>query len=157
MNREEFVALPLSLALGALWDILGERGRESLGRIEAPRMPLPPKFDRRIYRKGGHQWASETDLNGLRFWRDMAAKGAAGGGEYVEKNKKSAAELDRWIGWRQCCPAEPWSGLRGDETVMAAAPSAKPRIHPKNDAGAAQGTEQTAPAGAAVDLETFEY
>ncbi|MCC6642756.1 MAG: hypothetical protein IT386_16470, partial [Deltaproteobacteria bacterium] len=77
MNRQEFTGLPLSLALGLLWDALESRNPcAHLDGAEPPKPARPPRFDSAIYRRDGITWASEYDAEGLRYWRDKNAAGA---------------------------------------------------------------------------------
>lgn len=134
MTKEQFTALPAAMALGILWDVakLGER----LANVEAPKVPFSPKYDARIYRKDGFQWASETNLESLRFWHGKMAASAAGNGEYAAKDAKRAETLERWIKWRECFPDSIWSGERDETRVTAAAPSGKPELQSSRKAGA---------------------
>lgn len=133
MTREEFVSLPAAVALGILWDTgkLADR----LANIEAQKRPRPQKYDSAIYRKDGIQWASETDSEGLRFWRNRYAESAEKGGEYAEKDRKRATTLDFWIAWRLAEPTTQWVGERNNETVTAKPPSGKPTVYPKDSRG----------------------
>lgn len=124
MTKDEFCKLPIGLMLGLLWDNANLAAR--FADIEAPRAPLPPKFDSRIRRKEGFQWASETDLAGLLFWHGRASNSTDE--KYREKNEKEAKGLQYWIDYRRAEPSAPWSGERNREQVSAAPPSAKPRV-----------------------------
>ena len=134
MQRSDFTALPPAVALGIVWDALHSRdngGPPTLEFLEA--LPVPekvraPKYDFRIGRKGGFQWASETDLEGLRFWHARAAEGAASGGQWAEKDAKREASLARWIAYREQDPTSAWSGVRDDAQVTAPAPMSKPLV-----------------------------
>jgi hypothetical protein len=126
VTREEFIALPPAVALGILWDRFGFA--ERLRDVAAPKLPYPPRYDARIYRKGGFQWASETDLEGLRFWHARYVEGAEKGGQWAAKDKKRADELARWIAWREAFATECWRGTRDNAEIVAASPSRKPEI-----------------------------
>lgn len=136
MTRDEFLALPPSLALAVLLDAAPGLVAK-LADIPAPKVPRAPRYDFAIYRKEGLQWASETDLEGLTFWRNRYLESAERGGQYEAKDRKRAKTLDAWIEWRKVEPATQWSGERNDDSVTAAPPTAKPRVHrqkPRNDA-----------------------
>lgn len=144
MQRSDFTGLPLSIALGIVWDVLADPGRlgsKSIGAFLAD-LPVPekvraPKYDHRIGRKGGFQWASETDLESLRYWHKRESESAAEGGQWAAKSEKRAASLARWIAYREQDPASAWSGIRDDAQVTAHAPMSKPVVHeyaPRADA-----------------------
>jgi hypothetical protein len=125
MTRDEFVALPASLALGLVYD-----ATPSLASIPAPRAPLPPKFDSKVSRKGGQYcWASEMLLADLKYWHDKNAAGATDGSQYAEKNAKQAKALSYWVAYRQVCPTDAWSGERDRVKVRAQTPSRDPELH----------------------------
>lgn len=128
MNRTEFCALPLPIMLGILYDG-SPKIRELAEATEAPRRQLPPKFDLRLYRKGGHNWASEVTLESLKWWHTKALESVASGGEYAEKDQKKASNLERWIAWRSWEPEACWQGERNDKAVTARAPSKSPELH----------------------------
>jgi len=130
MNRDDFTRLPAAIALGLVWDHL-ELERH-LGGVEAPKPPRPPKYDQRIYRKDGLQYASETDLDGLTWWHARYAESGMGGGQYAEKDAKNAERLAYWVAWRTVEPTKQWSGTRDDREVTAQAPSHKPTLYPKD-------------------------
>lgn len=123
MTKEEFVALPVGLALAALFDATPE-----LADVPAPRVPFPPKYDLRLPRKGGYLWASECSLSSLQWWQRHKRERAAEGGQYADKDNALADKLDRWITWRMACPTERWSGLQGDGTVTSPAPVERPSV-----------------------------
>jgi hypothetical protein len=141
MTRDEFTALPASMALGLLWDVakLGDR----LANVEAPKVPRPPKFDSAIYRRDGVQWASETDVEGLTFWRDK--KRQSTDPKYAEKDAKAAKALDYWIQWRRVEPFTPWTGERNRESVTALPPCGKPNVYPRQGGPTAPKIETPAP------------
>lgn len=133
MTKEEFCKLSPSVALGFVWHFC--RLYEELGTVPAPVPPPPPRapqYDRRIPRKDGTTYASEYDLEGLRYWHGRAAAGAAVSGPYQEKDAKQAEALGLWIAYREAEPDKPWTGMRGDVVVNAAAPNARPTVYPKN-------------------------
>jgi hypothetical protein len=130
VNRNDFTSLPGSIALGMLWDVLqGSSFAHALEDTEVPRAPRSPKYDFRIRRKGGYAWASETDLDGLRFWCGKYKESAESGSQWAEKDAKNAEKLGYWIAWRECFPKDAWQGQRNDDQVTAAVPSHKPHIH----------------------------
>jgi hypothetical protein len=148
MNREEFLSLPPALALRVLLETLLEVNPEignALKRKEVPSVPRSPKYDERVYRRGGFCWASELNLESLRFWHGRYLEGAAKGGEWAEKDQKRASKLEYWIKWREVEPSAAWCGERGREQVMAHAPSGKPVIHEGKPRGAK--TENSEPVG----------
>lgn len=128
MTRDEFMALPGALALGVLYD----ENESSLRHIEAPQIPRPPKYDMRIFQRGGYVWASEFALRMLVWWRNKYSESASNGGQYAEKDAKRAASLDRWIAWRVCFPSDIWTGTRDDREVVAKMPSHKPTLHDRD-------------------------
>jgi hypothetical protein len=132
MTRDELLALPPNVAIKVLLQALAKTVPslpQELARIDAPKTPRPPKYDLRISRKGGYQWASETDLEGLRWWLNRFEVSAAEGGQYSDKDAKRAEKLRYWVDWRECYPDTPWSGQRNDEPCKASAPVAKPAVH----------------------------
>lgn len=138
MNRSDFTSLPLSLALGLLWDAAQDADRITTARYledaEAPKPARPPRFDSAIYRRDGVMYASETDLDGLRFWHKRAAESAANGGQYAEKDEKQAKALAYWIAFREQNPSAIWTGERNREQVTARAPMAKPEVYQRTGA-----------------------
>lgn len=135
MTKEELFGLPVGLQLRVLFEVLTKmtpKAEATLGAISKPMVPRSPKFDMRIYRKGGFQWASETNLESLQFWHKRAEESVAAGGEYAEKNEKQAKQLKYWLDYRTAEPNAPWSGERDRENVTSAAPSGKPRVHESN-------------------------
>lgn len=135
MDRASFLALPLPVQIRLLFDALDEETSAALLRQEAPKIPLPPKYDLAIYRSGGNMWASETATEGLVYWRNKYKAGAAGGGQYAERDAKRVTNIDKWIAWRECFPSECWGGKRGDEDVLAKPPSTKPTVYPRQNGG----------------------
>lgn len=129
MDRDAFLQLPAAVALRILFDCLDEETVKAIGHVEAPKLPLPPKFDAMIFRSGGFQWASETDLEGLRFW--LAKAQEPGDPKWAEQNKKRVDSLTRWIAWRECYPDATWSGERDRKQGVARGPTAKPKVHPR--------------------------
>ena len=86
-----------------------------------------PQWDMRIRRKGGYQWASETDVEGLRFWVEKNASSTDP--RWAEKNQKDARSLSFWLAWREENPTELWQGERSRQQVTASAPLPRPMIH----------------------------
>ncbi len=130
MTPEELGALPWGIACPIILSTMPPVVTNKLADIEAPRSPPCPKYDRKIFRKGGrHQWASETSLEGLRHWAGLAKESADGGGQYAEKDLKQYTELSYWIGWRIWNPTGRARMTRGDdENVVAEAPMDKPAV-----------------------------
>lgn len=150
MTKEEFCKLPPAVALRIVWDILSVCNSEELASVPAPRVAGAPKFDTRIARKGGMvQWASETDLEGLRFWKQRADQPASDP-KYAEKNAKQAKALEYWIAYREVDPMTPWMGERDRAQVAAKPPSSKPTTYPRDAAPA------TAPRTPAPDFDAPE-
>ena len=131
MTPEEFLALPPAVALRILLESLDEETRGTVLSRDKPKLPLPPKFDQMIFRREGVVYASETDLEGLRFWHKKSAESAAGGGQYAEKDAKRRDSLARWIAWREVYPEAVWSGERDRVALVAKAPSSKPTVYPR--------------------------
>lgn len=127
MDREAFNALPPVMQLKVLARVVfdGER----LDEIDVGRRPFPPKFDMRIPRSGGFQWASEMDVESLTWWQKRFRESAAKGGQYAQKDAKRAKEIERWLAWRQWEPRTVWRGERFNVAVVAAQPSNKPAVH----------------------------
>ncbi len=133
MTKDEFLSLPSGMAMRILFDLLGPEAQRRLYEIEKPRVPFAPKYDRAIFRKDGVQYASESNLENLRYWHARAAEGAAKpNSQYAEKDQKQAAELEKWIAWRECSPDAIWSGTRGNDQVTAAPPSGKPMVYQRS-------------------------
>jgi hypothetical protein len=128
MNRAEFLGLPVATQVRLLVEVL-KLDKELAMLGEPPRAPRPPKYDCRISRKGGYQWASETDLEGLRWWFNRFTTSAADGGQYAEKDQKRADKLAYWVAWREVAPDARWTGQRNDTVCTAQPPVAKPRVH----------------------------
>lgn len=86
-----------------------------------------PRYDMRIRRKGGYQWASETDAEGPRFW--VEKNSSSTDERYREKNQKDARNLSFWLVWREENPTARWEGERNREPVTALAPLPRPMVH----------------------------
>jgi hypothetical protein len=155
MTREQFLALPQVLQIRLLFDSLDDESTRALLDQEAPKVPLPPKYDLAIYRSGGNMWASETALDGLEYWAKKYKAGAEGGGQYATQDAKRLANMEKWIAWRQLFPSECWSGKRGDEDVVARPPSTRPTVYPRQGGG----QRRTAPQEQQqdVDPENFTF
>jgi len=135
VTREEWLGLPSALALAVLYDG-NAKIRELVDAADKPQLPRPPKYDMKMYRKGGWNYASELNLESLVFWHGKAVESAQGGGEYAEKDQKKAAALSYWINWRRVEPTTAWSGERDRKQVKANPPSRDPELHsalPSND------------------------
>jgi hypothetical protein len=135
VKREDFIGLPSALALALIWDNAPSL-RAALEDKLVPTRPRPPKYDDVIYRKEGSQFASETDVEGLRYWQLRFTEGAAKGGQYAEKDQKRANALGHWITYRLVEPNAQWSGLRFGEQVTAAPPSSRPTVYAKQERAA---------------------
>lgn len=136
MKREEFCALPLPIALGVLYDVA-----RKLADVPMPDVPRSPKYDGRLSRGSkGYCWMSEMDLESLQWWHTKTSESSANGGQYAEKDGKTAANLAKWIAWRTVAPDATWHGTRGDVSVNAKPPSREPELHQ---------WEERAPAGPA--------
>lgn len=129
MTKEELFGLPPAMALRLIFAELPPDLQECILGQEKPKLPFSPKYDMKIYRKDGFQWASETALDGLQYWHQKATQSAASGGQYAEKDKKKADNLQRWIAWRECFPDAAWSGERDHDAVTAPTPSSKPMVY----------------------------
>jgi hypothetical protein len=57
VTKEELCALPASVVSTLLWDHCPGVAA-ALANVEAPKPPRSPRFDARIYRRDGYQWAS---------------------------------------------------------------------------------------------------
>ncbi len=145
MTKDEWLALPDAARWAALYDLAraklsalpspagGARERSSAparntnsARASDPRAP---RFDVRIPRREGFQWASETELASLEWWATKKRERAEEGGRYADKDRKLVTELERFIEWRRVAPGARWSGTRGEQTVTALPPSREPEVH----------------------------
>lgn len=148
MNREEFAKLSMPEMLIQIWSALQERGSVPIsgaptGGPQGKGDGRAPKYDWSIHRKGGMvQYASETDLDGLIFWRNKSAEPPSDP-KYAESNEKAVTALDYFIAYRRANPSEQWRGERNRESVVAAAPSAKPATYPKGMPTSALGAPST--------------
>ena len=131
MTKEQFCALPPALALSLVWDAM-QLQSTALGTMPEPKRAGPPRYDMRVYRKGGHCWASEMNLDSLRYWHRKATEGAASGSKYAEKDAKKAKQLDYWIAWRAIEPETAWNGTRDNAATFAAPPSRDPTIYSRD-------------------------
>lgn len=134
MKKEEFCALPTAIAMGLLWDA-SAKIRVTIGAMEAPHIPQPPRFDSMQFRKGGYNFVSEMTLESLEFWKKKAEESANAGGQYAEKDAKRAKNLEYWIAWRRVFPEAIWSGERNHEIVTAKPPSKSPELHTRLEGG----------------------
>jgi hypothetical protein len=133
VTEEEFCGLPPSIAFSLVYKAFAKE----LASVPVPKVPLAPKFDSRISRKGGmFVWASEMLLNDLIFWHDRNAAGATDGSQYAEKNAKLAKSLSYWVNYRRAFPTEVWFGERGPSIkVRANPPSRDPEQYPWESSG----------------------
>lgn len=140
MTREEFLALPIGMQTAILFDQMPQR----MASLPAPRVPLPPKFDGRVGRKGGFCWMSEMDLSGLQYWHGRKSQDT--NPEYADRNAKDLKALEYWIQYRIADPQSAWYGERNRQPTRAKPPSRDPEIHPweKRDA-APQASTNTQP------------
>jgi hypothetical protein len=150
VTKEEFCGLPLSVALGIMYDVAPDR----FAKVPKPDVARPPKFDGRVSRKGGmFTWASEMLLADLEFWQKRNAAGASDGSQYAEKNAKNAKMLSYWVAYRQAFPAEQWSGERNRTRVTANAPSRDPEQHAWESRGDAPPASNTPSGGGFSDAD----
>lgn len=156
MDRDEFLALPAAVALRVLFDALDPETVRAIENTEAPKQPKQPKFDRKIFRQGGIMWASECDLECLRFWHGRASESASDP-KYEAANKKQAEELARWIAWREWYPNTAWSGERDSKQGVAKLPSAKPTVYPRpaGNGGGGNGHRSAPAADEEIDPSTW--
>ncbi len=154
MNRDEFTQLPLAVALGIMWET-NPAMRDELHKLEAPKPALSPKYDRRLYRSGGYQWASETALDSLKWYYERAVKSAKDGGQYAENNAKEEKALKYWLDFRMQDPTSAVRTTRGDDLVKAEAPSRDPQIHAKDARRDNSRNELTLPANVAEEDVPF--
>lgn len=135
MTRDEFVSLPLRIALGIIYDIART---QRLVDMPMPDVPKPPLYDTKLSKGGGgFVWMSEMALADLEWWRNTKQKSADGNGDYADRDRKSVATLEKWIAWRVCFPSDTWSGKRGEDRVSGAPPSRNPTVRqwgPRSDA-----------------------
>lgn len=124
MTRDEFLALPVGVALGVIYDQMPQR----MSTVPRPPVPRPPKFDSKLARKGGYCWMSEMDIDSLRFWHGRKSQG--GKPEYADKDAKTVRDLAFWIAWRLAEPLTIWKGERFKVPAVAAPPSREPTVHP---------------------------
>jgi hypothetical protein len=125
VKREDFCALPLPIALGVLFDIA-----HKLADVPMPDIPRSPKYDGRLSRGSkGYCWMSEMDLESLQWWHAKTTESASRGGQYAEKDAKTAATLGKWIAWRTVAPDATWRGTRGDTAATGQPPSREPQLH----------------------------
>ncbi len=148
MNRDEFTSLPLRLALGVIYDAMPKR----LGEMKAPEIPRPPKYDGRLSRgQKGYCWMSEMLLEDLQWWHGKKLESADGGGQYADKDRKTADTLAKWIVWRSLFPSDVWSGTRGDDRATGKPPSREPAMHQWESRPATPAHEDRAPAHDEID------
>jgi hypothetical protein len=127
ISRAQFLHLA-----GQLYDAL-DGGSSAQGASAPVGDGRAPKFDTSIIRKGGMvQYASETDLAGLIFWKGRADEPPSDP-KYAESNAKQSKALSYWISYRQAEPNAVWSGERNRQPVTARPPSAKPETYPRGE------------------------
>jgi hypothetical protein len=138
VKRDDFVSLPLRIALGIIYDIART---PKLVDMPRPDVPKPPLYDTKLSKGGGgFVWMSEMALADLEWWRNTKQKSADGNGDYADRDRKSVATLEKWIAWRVCFPSDTWSGKRGEDRVSGAPPSRNPTVQPM---GSAERLEET--------------
>lgn len=130
MNITEFESLPTHAQMHIIAELLEDR-IDGIPYVEPPRAP---KYDVRLYGKGGYSYASESLVKDLQFYADRAR--ANTNPQYAEKDQKLAASLDRWIAYREVDPMGRVTTMRGEEQVTAQPPSKFPTKH-STDAGVA--------------------
>lgn len=136
MTRAELLALPPVLALMVIYDCLDEATVAAITAKDPIVAPQQPRFDFALYGSGGSSYASECTLKQLDWHIDRAKKSVADGGQWAEKDAKKLEKLGEWRRWRGCNPAAIWVGKRGDEeAVVAAPPSDRPRVYPRENQG----------------------
>jgi len=127
ISREQFLKLA-----GALYDAIDSGGSSSGGQSgggSGGGGGGAPKFDTSIARKGGMvQYASETDLDGLIFWKARAEEPPTDP-KYAESNAKQAKALGYWIAYRRANPDAIWVGQRSNQEVTAEPPSNRPATY----------------------------
>ena len=138
MTREEFASLPTMIALGLIYDVASSRLRD----LPMPEVPKPPLYDGRLGRQGGFVWMSEMQLRDLEWWHSKKQGSAEGGGQYAEKDGKTAATLAKWIAWRRLYPEAAWSGKRGDERATGRPPSGSPVLNQWPERGEGKGPKK---------------
>jgi len=91
-------------------------------------MSQPPRYDDKIPRKGGFMYASECDLECLRYWLERFS--TSSNPAFEERDQKRAKALSYWVKYREENPYDRWRGQRNLHEVVAAQPSNKPTIFP---------------------------
>lgn len=130
MTEDDFFQLPATVAIRILFDALGQDQVATVLAREKPKLPLPPKYDAAIYRREGVMWASECDIETLRYWRGKYQESADKGGEWADKDRKRVETMDRWITWREVYPDATWGGERDRKHGVSRGPSSKPKVYP---------------------------
>lgn len=91
-------------------------------------MSQSPRYDFKIARKGGYMWASEADLESLRYWYTRFS--TSSDARWAERDKERARKLEYWVRFREADPYSRWKGTRGNYEVVANQPTNKPTIFP---------------------------
>lgn len=91
-------------------------------------MSQAPRYDFKISRKGGYQWASESDLEQLQFW--CARFSNPTDPRWADRDKDRARKIEYWVRFREADPYSRWKGTRGNFEVTANQPTNKPTIFP---------------------------
>lgn len=141
MTKEEFAALPPPLAFMKLLEALPPMVAKKLEEIEAPKVPMCPKYDTKLWRKAGfYQWASETQIQSLQYFADR--EGNNSNPDYAEKSAKQEKALRYWVDFRLVDPMSAVRLIRDKDEVNAEAPAYKPVQHHK-DEGRQQGGDDS--------------
>jgi hypothetical protein len=131
LTRDQFITA-VSAAAGAFYDVIASGGRPASSGGGSG-SGNAPKFDTSIARKGGMvQYASETDLEGLIFWKARAEEPPSDP-KYEESNAKQAKALGYWIAYRQANPDAIWRGERNRVLITAKAPTNKPELYVRGE------------------------
>lgn len=128
ITREQFTA-----AAGAFFDMLTSGAAPGAAPSGSAGDGRSPRFDTSIARKGGLvQYASETDLDGLVYWKARADQPPTDP-KYIEPNAKQSKALSYWIAYRQANPDAAWTGERNRVTITARPPEAKPDTYARGE------------------------
>jgi hypothetical protein len=139
MTLAELLALPPVLAIKVIYDCLDEATVAAITAKAPIVAPLQPRFDFALYGSGGASYASECSLRQIDGHIERAKKSVAEGGQWAAKDAKKLEALAVWRKWRGCNPTVIWVGKRGDEeAVVAAPPSARPRVYPRQGGNGGQ-------------------
>ncbi|HEY3496829.1 MAG TPA: hypothetical protein VGK73_19155 [Polyangiaceae bacterium] len=130
------------IALGLIYDVASSRLRE----MPMPPVPKPPRYDGRLGRgNDGFTWMSEMTLRDLEWWENAKRTSAAAGGQYADRDAKTAATLGKWVEWRRLFPETIWSGTRGEDRATALPPQRDPPKHSWKDSNKKKSNDKPAP------------